>query len=422
MNLPTNGRIIVVDDTPDEAIPLLNCLSKNGHPAYYFKGDSPDDLPNDLDGIRLVFLDMELGTGGADDKSKASKTAMILKKIISENNGPVIVVAWTTYPNIYKKFCEYSDKLIFPVLALKIDKNSCQDADGYNIDLIWKNIQAQLSHVESLNVFITWENILHKSSQNIVSRFSNFDEIREDWNSGLASIFLRLARGNLAKRLDKNNPDDVIKSALHSLNGTFFDETEKEIIKTNYSSLFKISFDGIDEQQQMPLIDGKINSQLTITDAIVDGETFPGNVYDDIEIPKVPIKDLYKGDLDASSKKSIWDEYSKNIFLETTPQCDFVQKKSAVSRMIPGLIWPMELLEKLGQRDYIYTSPIIEYNGHLCRLVFDLRLFTSVPYDTLKDKKPLFMLQHEVLNDIQSRLAAHVSRLGVLSVEPFEDD
>ena len=421
MNLPKNGRIVIIDDSPEDAIPLIECLSANGHPSSYFSGETISELPEDLDGVRLVFLDMELGTEGADNKSKASKTVKVLEKIIHKNNGPVIVVAWTSYDEIYKKFCEYSVRLSFPVLPLMIDKNSCKDENGFSITLIWTSITQKLQNIESLNVFIAWENILHNASQNIVSRFSKFDEILPDWNSGLTKIFLRLARGNLEKRLDKSNPDDVIKSTLYSLNSAFFDETQKGIIETQYSSLFKISFDAIDETEQMPSIDGKINSQLIITNALVDDEIFPGNVYDDLEIPKTSVKDLYNGDLDASPNKSIWEEHSKNIFLETTPQCDFVQKKSTVSRILPGFIWPMELENKIKSGDYVCKSPLIEYNGHLCRLVFDLRLFTSASYDVLKTKKPLFMLQHEILNDIQSRLAAHINRSGVLSIEPFED-
>jgi len=421
MNLPRNGRIVVVDDTPDEAIPLLNCLSNNGHPAYFFKGDTVADLPENLDGVRLVFLDMELGTGGTDVKSKASKAAMVLKKIISDNNGPVIVIAWTTYPDIFEQFCKYVIGTTFPVLPLKIDKESCQDGDGYNLDLIWANIQQQLNHVESLNVFIAWENILHKSSQNIVGSFSNFEEINPLWNSGLAFILLKLARGNLAQQLNRNNPNQVTKSALYSLNGAFFDEIQKGIYGTDYLSLFDLSFESVNEGVKTPSIDARINSKLLISESILNGVNMPGNVYEDLMVPSAFVETLYDGNVNDSDKKEIWYNHSKKIFLETTPLCDFVQKKSSVSRILPGFIWPTEFKNKI-KKEFTYVSPVFEFEEHLSHLVFDFRLFTSVENSMLSSKSPIFMIQHELLNDIQSRLSSHVSRLGILSIGHFKDN
>lgn len=420
MNLPKNGRIVIIDDSPEDAIPLIECLSANGHPSSYFSGETISELPEDLDGVRLVFLDMELGTAGADTKSKASKTVKVLEKIIHKNNGPVIVVAWTNYDEIYKKFCEYSARLSFPVLPLMIDKDSCKDENGFSITLIWTSITQKLQNIESLNVFIAWENILHKSSQSVVSSFSRFEEIKPNWNSGLAFILLKLARGNLSHRLDRNNPNEVIKSALYSLNGTFFDDAQKGIYGTDYSSLFNISFEGVNENVKTPSIDGRINSKLILTKSLMDDNNMPGNVYDDLDVPKADVKQLYDGNIDQSPKKAEWDNHSKNIFLETTPLCDFVQKKVSVSRILPGFIWPTELENKI-KKDFTYISPVVEYNGHLSHLVFDFRLFTSVEHDALKDKKPLFMVQHELLNDIQSELSSHVSRLGILSVGQFKE-
>jgi len=38
MLLPRNGRIVVIDDKPEDALPLLKSLWKNGFGAIHFSG------------------------------------------------------------------------------------------------------------------------------------------------------------------------------------------------------------------------------------------------------------------------------------------------------------------------------------------------------------------------------------------------
>src|SRR3989339_734888 len=96
-NLSTS-RVLVVDDKPEEAIPILTALSEVGVGCVYVKGDDYERLPTKpIEGIRLVFLDMRLGEGG-DQKGVLSKTLHVLKKCVSPNTMPLVVVCWTMHP------------------------------------------------------------------------------------------------------------------------------------------------------------------------------------------------------------------------------------------------------------------------------------------------------------------------------------
>ena len=62
MSLPINGRITIIDDQFDQALPIINVLSKNKQAYTYYSGDlqflpNQDEVPND---IRLLFLDINL--------------------------------------------------------------------------------------------------------------------------------------------------------------------------------------------------------------------------------------------------------------------------------------------------------------------------------------------------------------------------
>jgi hypothetical protein len=80
-------------------------------------------------------------------------------------------------------------------------------------------------------------------------------------------------------------------------------------------------------------------------------------------------------------------------------------------------MWPKEHSKKIKNANYIYKSPYFEANGRIFYLVFDLRILTSLSFDTLKKKKPVFRVKHEFLVDVQSCLARHMNRPGVISLE-----
>lgn len=40
MNIPKNGRIAVIDDQLNQALPIINVLSKRQLPLTYFSGDA----------------------------------------------------------------------------------------------------------------------------------------------------------------------------------------------------------------------------------------------------------------------------------------------------------------------------------------------------------------------------------------------
>lgn len=59
------ARAVVVDDERDEAMPVIEALSRLGIGSVYIRGDRLEDLPaSPFPGVRVVFLDMLLGTVG----------------------------------------------------------------------------------------------------------------------------------------------------------------------------------------------------------------------------------------------------------------------------------------------------------------------------------------------------------------------
>jgi hypothetical protein len=106
------------------------------------------------------------------------------------------------------------------------------------------------------------------------------------------------------------------------------------------------------------------------------------------------------------------------ICCEVTPSCDYAQKRLKMNRFIYGILWPNEFSECLFRHSkFLYISPPIEFHEKIRLMVFDVRFFHARKKGALDGKNPKFRLRHELLVDIQSHLAAHVHRPGVISLE-----
>ena len=67
-------RVVVVDDEASDALPVLKAFAQKGVPCAFFDG-SLEGLPEEneqLSGVRLAILDMDLVGVGVSDKSKAA--------------------------------------------------------------------------------------------------------------------------------------------------------------------------------------------------------------------------------------------------------------------------------------------------------------------------------------------------------------
>jgi hypothetical protein len=78
----------LLDDQPEEALPISKALSRAGIPVAFFDGTKAD-LPktnNKLRGVRLAILDMDLGVGGSA-KNMASTLVGAFSQIIDRDSG-----------------------------------------------------------------------------------------------------------------------------------------------------------------------------------------------------------------------------------------------------------------------------------------------------------------------------------------------
>lgn len=429
MILPKSGRVVVIDNNIDEALPLLKVLSKNNVPTAYFTGEIEELPDRNLENIRLMFLDLKL-IEVTVEKTIFSTLIKVLKKIISEQNGPYALILWTVHELDYKdKLSEmFRDELnkIKPVITLALQKFHYFETNDSGkkipvenaLALIENKIKAELKNVGIFHIFSMWENLVHKSAGAIVNDFSSFYSQDDNWNVNMSRIFWKLARAYGGKNIEIENANEITKNALFTFNNTFLDALESNIRINRSEEEDEIKFESGEIKDEIKdEIKAKINSKLLLVES--DSSPKPGNIYETDNKKKeitLKIEELYKGDINSYSSKEDLIQRTRYIFVEVSPYCDYAQDKWRVHRILQGLLWPGEHSDKIKKADFIYTSPVFEIKKAVYKFVFDLRYLDSVSLGELEDSIPLLRIRHELLVDIQSHLARHINRPGVISL------
>ncbi|MFZ2782299.1 MAG: hypothetical protein WAZ31_09695, partial [Rectinemataceae bacterium] len=89
---------MIVDDKEKEVDVLRNALWKSCVPFLYFDGEIDNLPPEPIVGVRLLFLDIDIGNRAAGPSNMASSLAALVRKILGDKPGPYFIVFWTGHP------------------------------------------------------------------------------------------------------------------------------------------------------------------------------------------------------------------------------------------------------------------------------------------------------------------------------------
>lgn len=281
MILPKNGSVVIVDDMYKEALPLIQVLSQNAVPLYYFDGKK--NMPSEpLKNIRLLFLDMRYADGVTNTKDTISTLMSIIECIVHKDNGPYTILVWSKHDGedlqAFKEAVKTDDGFILkPLTILNLEKKECfetvhhenEKVKGFlasiteiaatnetvcskldlgaikdlesmakesirilkkdGLEIIQNKINTELNTLGAFNLFFLWENIVNDSSAGIINSISGNFEIEDNWNDNINSILYKMAEANAGapNLLDKEGEvinELVVKNVLYSFNDILPDE------------------------------------------------------------------------------------------------------------------------------------------------------------------------------------------------------
>ncbi len=455
MNLPKTGRVVIIDDDESEALPLIKTLSQNGISSLFFT-EKLEDLPSTpLNSIRVVFLDFELGTEGQQIKTKLSTIKSILSKIISEQNGPYIIIAWTKFKNRVPQIRKVLNDNP-PYLILAIDKGECRDSNtgDFDLELITEKIKPEVEKIGMFKVFNIWEELISYSSHQVINDISSLYPLNRNWHKSVSKVFFELARAYSGEQLTPNDISDILNNSLLAFNSVFTDTIERNISGNTWEpSITTIEQNGVIDIKTL----AKINTKLHLIDKPPSNPLRPGFIFNItlssaqkkkmINEFKVPTDEVEKemfahsiskrkeeifnssGRIDDLGLKSKFRVYktslakqilnkTSSVQIEISPECDFIQSKQRTHRFITGLLWPYRYSKLLRTRaDYMYISPVYLIRHIPHQFIFDVRYVTSKPLDRSLRAKVICGVRKEILLEIQSYLTRHINRPGVLFLD-----
>ncbi len=470
MILPGNGKVVIIDDQLTEAFPLMTLLSQEKVPFIYFQDEGGDDLPEQpLKNIRLVFLDLKLI---ASERTKDIISAIVsrLTRILSEDNGPYMMVVWSTHKSDYYAdlLAEFDTKLkkYKPILIVTLPKSTyLRTEDGHKVlkdraslTKINDVLKTKLSKKDSIYPFLFWENLVNNAAGDTTNTFTSFFEFdSKDWNKNTKNVLYKIAKAYSGKIIDKTPPDEIrqLKSALFTLNYSLIDGAENYI--SAIGELEELKGKVIENSQANAEFSAVVNNRLLISDEKEKG-LIPGNVYildkknlstdkaghyrtilngsvNRHMLPTIFKKDMLqdlKGVKGLERKKKHdkfvdkkFSEIKKDIFdrgepveLHVSPVCDYAQNKLQLGRILPGILVKQEYREFIDTRHlFNYASPIFTISKDRYFLLFDFRFLFSMTITQLNANEPEFRVKQQLLTDIQIQLSNHINRQGVIFVD-----
>jgi len=258
MRLPKNGKVIILDNEPNEATPLMQVLAKNKIPYVYFTGDA-DFLPNEgevFDDIRVLFLDINL-THNAVYETTIAQLNNTLKRIVKPGS-PYIAAIWSNnqedhIPLIDELFNNRASN-ISPISKIFLNKSDFfqYDIDGYILDSSRPNvfedleqrISSSLNQVDSIRLLMEWENSILESSTETILGISKITESDSYWNDNLKHLYYKLAHAQLGKNMINHNNTSLQQAALNTLTRSFHDRVEMKISNITINPEIRILQDG----------------------------------------------------------------------------------------------------------------------------------------------------------------------------------
>lgn len=454
--IPLNGRIAIVDDKIKQALPLMRVLSKNNIPYVFYEGNDFRSLPSVPENdIRILFLDLNL-LGGRDNQPKDIRSALysVISHVISADNYPYVLILWSRQEKEYidilvdlfkndLKNCspiaikDYVKSDFFPNYAEEEDESADSDKILIELNKILKDFPAY-------SYIMQWENCIHNSADITVQDIFHDFHSQENWHDNASCILDMFAHSFLDKQYRETSLEDRAKASLFFLNDVYYDTLESVIANSKIENAVELQYK--EDADLTSDIKSKVNNYLIMSKSPTQinqpGCIFTGtdNSVECVKCTKAILNDSLNtediwnqvkekyNDTRQQEAKNLYDQLMKRsreaIYstslpcgVVVTPACDYAQKKAKYDRIVMGLIIDSCYKELIDTKsEAIYVSPAFDEGSHERVLILNYRYFLTQDLRKVNGIKQLYRIRNSALSEIQSKLARHISRQGIMNL------
>ena len=420
---------LVIDDKFDEIKGFIDILNSNGIATYYlnFVESNTEKYLKNINNIRLIVTDLH------DDKdfNNLNKINSTFFEIQEARINNFILIVWTKDPNKFDTFIneiksKYAKDLNF--IAIALSKEEFINLETYEfLDDKYEELSKKIrEHIENnlFKYFLTWEvNINIKAAKIINKIVSSLDEnnlkniiatlTQEDKDNKQKELFkilstilsdeiATLGKGNI--ELVDSRIDENLKARLNTT--ILFEKEPMRKINNGNIYLYDEFLDGNKKDDIGELVCGFKNELNNF-----EFEYVKKICSDELDI------DVSQSDKKERCKEKFCEKVRKIIY-DITPSCDIGRDKHINNRMLLGFLIPIKLVRLIKKSDYIikYNFSFIFNDENYSIVLFSNRFFTINP-KYIENLQPILRARKELSADIQQKVASHIARVGVFSLE-----
>ena len=454
--IPLNGLIAIVDDQIEQALPLMRVFARNNIPYVYYKGTDPEYLPGQPENdIRILLLDLNL-LGGRDNQPKDIRSSLfsVISHIISPNNYPYVLVLWSRQEKEYKEMLEklFSNDLkgCAPIAILEWIKSdffpnfSDEEANKDEEYKIIDELKKVIAGLPAYSYLMQWENCVHNSADETIQDIFHDYHSQENWKNSANCILDMFAKSYLEQHYRDSSKEDIAKASLFFLNDVYYDTLESAITNSEIENAVELQYEA--NADLISDIKSKVNNYLLISKSQIQINQ-PGCIFTssdssvecvkrlkeiinnclDTEDVRIQVANKFQ-DTKLSEAKQFYNQLIKDrreAILSTaipcgvivTPACDYAQNKAKYDRIIMGIIIDSCYREFIDAKsEAIYVSPSFDESSHERIVVLNYRYFFTQELKKTNGVEPLYRIRNSVLSEIQSKLARHINRQGVMTL------
>lgn len=428
------SKFLVVDNEQREIDKISEAFKKLNVPVYtlLYSQAKPPEKP--YSGIRIAFFDIKLQDGNDVDIQSITSFVNALKKCISIDNGPFVLIFWSSHTDKINAIKSHitsriKENIPTPILIDCIDKIVTGSESTLK-----KEIERIISK-DIIKILFDYENKISLAAGKTLKKlFDVVSNEQDTWGNSIHFeenidlVFSNIANETLGYDNAKMNPLSAIRDGLNpvlvnELNSIDLSGKWREKMKSLIESENKNKFKKIDSQHVC-----KLNSIYHFNFNIDTLTKKTRGVVIQVEMSDVEMISIYGREmkqirhaiLQLNSKmpkgeKTRIKRNSKFVLLEISPSCDYAQDNPRNYSYLLGILVPAFDKQYLIKSDSTIELPAFSFKSEEHYLFFNSRyITTTTEVEPLFFKNILFRIKTELMDKITTQHSNYISRLGII--------
>lgn len=440
-------RIAVIDDEEDSVKAIresLESMDTSCLPVLVRAGEPSVKAP--IRGIRLLFLDVHLVSGNQQGASLYDTNASILQQVLASDNGPYVLVVWTSHKaerdGLLEHISKHYQNIPQPLASLVMAKEEYRNGAGFDMPKVAARIADLLREQPQANALLHWENAVDLACGDLIARLCSFVP-REEMFLGDPSAKLERTLTAIAQsavgvlNLERNELGAINDGLMPLLNdrlahlpdqdGNLLDVWKKAISKPadkiSLEMSEKIDLDSmyhVAPNRPGPITCGTRGAIYELPrDFDLEKVFLPGTNLEKIYVNYFQFqpKDEVTRQMEALQEAVAW------CLVGLRAACDQAQPKGGTNRLILSarIKEPLSIkgLSYFKQNDAIFMTMPLVNGDHPFRLVLNFRFLITLSDEQLKalSIQPLLRLRDNMCSVIETQFATHACRPGLMKMD-----